>query len=98
MHADVCAVMVTYNPEPSFEQNVRDLLPQVGKLIIVDNQSSSVAHALIRQAASTHRVEVIWNERNMGVAGALNRGIHRALATGPYHSIATFDQGSRMPR
>src|SRR5947207_11413758 len=97
MLADVCAVMVTYNPEQSFEQTVRDLLPQVGKLIIVDNQSSSVAHALIRQAASTHGVEVIWNARNMGVAGALNRGIDRALASGPYRWIATFDQDSRVP-
>jgi rhamnosyltransferase len=96
-HPDVCAVMVTYNPELSFEQNVRDLLPQVGKLIIVDNQSSSVAHSLIRQAASNHEVEVIWNERNLGIAGALNRGINRALASGEYRWIATFDQDSHMP-
>jgi rhamnosyltransferase len=89
--------MVTYNPELSFEQNVRDLLPQVGKLIIVDNQSSSVARSLIRQTASTHGVEVIWNERNLGIAGALNRGIDRALASGQYRWIATFDQDSHMP-
>ena len=96
-HADVCAVMVTYDPEPSFEQNVRNLLPQVGRLIIVDNQSSSVTHSLIRQAASTHGVEVIWNERNLGIAGALNRGIDRALASNQYRWIATFDQDSRVP-
>ena len=96
-HPDVCAVMVTYDPEPGFEQNVRSLLPQVGKLIIVDNRSSSAAHSLIQQTASTHGVEVIWNEQNLGIAGALNRGIDRALASAQYRWIATFDQDSHMP-
>jgi rhamnosyltransferase len=96
-HSDVCAVIVTYNPDSSFEQNVQALLPQVGRLIIVDNQSSSAANSRIRLAASTHGVEVIWNERNLGIAGALNRGIDRALASGQYRWIATFDQDSHMP-
>jgi rhamnosyltransferase len=89
--------MVTYDPEPGFEKHIRDLLPQVGKLIIVDNRSSSVAHSLIQQAASTHAVEVIWNQQNLGIAGALNRGIERAVASGEYHWIATFDQDSHVP-
>src|SRR5713226_2121824 len=71
-HADVCAVMVTYNPEPSFEQNVRALLPQVGKLIIVDNQSTSAARPLIAKTASACDVEVIWNKQNLGVGAGLN--------------------------
>ena len=96
-HPDVCAVMVTYDPEPGFEQNLRSLLPQVGKLIIVDNRSSSAAHSLIQQTASTHGVEVIWNEQNLGIAGALNRGIEHALDMCEYRWIATFDQDSHVP-
>ena len=94
-HCDVCAVIVTYNPEPSFEQNVRALLPQVSKVIIVDNQSSPAAHSLVSQAAAACDVEVIWNQQNLGIAGALNVGIRRALAR-PYSWIATFDQDSRV--
>ena len=96
-HPEVCAVMVTYNPEPSFEQNVRSLLQQVGKVIIVDNQSAPAAHPLIAQAAASGDVEVIWNEQNLGIAAGLNRGIERALSSGEYPWIATFDQDSRAP-
>lgn len=96
-HPDVCAVMVTYNPEPSFEQNVRALLPQVGKLIIVDNLSTSAAHPLIAKTASACDVEVIWNQQNLGVGAGLNTGIERALSSGQYSWIATFDQDSLVP-
>jgi rhamnosyltransferase len=93
----VCAVMVTYNPDASFEENVRALLPQVGKLIIVDNRSAAAAHPLIAHAAASHDVEVIWNEQNLGIAGGLNKGIERALSSGQFSWIATFDQDSRAP-
>ena len=96
-HADVCTVIVTYNPDSSFEQNVRALLPQVSKLVIVDNQSSSVAHSLVARVASASGVEIIWNDRNYGIAAALNAGIERALACGQYSWIATFDQDSLVP-
>ena len=96
-HAGVCAVMVTYNPEPSFEQNVRALLPQVGKLIIVDNQSAAAGHSVVARTAASCEVEVIWNQHNRGIAAGLNAGIDRALATGTYSWIATFDQDSRVP-
>ena len=96
-HPDVCAVMVTYNPEPSFEQNVRALLPQVGKLIIVDNLSASAGHLLIAGRPPACDVEVIWNRQNLGIAVGLNTGIERALSTGQYSWIATFDQDSLAP-
>lgn len=96
-NADVCAVMVTYNPEPSFEQNVRALLPQVGKLIVVDNQSAAAGQSVVAQTAAACEVEVIWNQQNRGIAAGLNAGIDRALATGTYSWIATFDQDSRVP-
>ena len=95
--ADVCAVIVTYNPDSSFEQNVRALLPQVGKLIIVDNQSSTAAHSLVARIASACGVEIIWNDRNSGIAAGLNAGIERALACSQYSWIATFDQDSLVP-
>jgi rhamnosyltransferase len=97
MHSDVCAVMVTYNPDSSLEQNVRALLPQVGKLIVVDNCSSPSAHSSIARVASACGVEIISNDRNLGIAAGLNAGVERALARGQYSWIATFDQDSLVP-
>lgn len=93
-HADVCAVIVTYNPDSSLERNVQALLPQVGKLIIADNQSSSAAHSLIARIGSDSGVEIIWNDRNLGIAAGLNAGVERALSCGQYSWIALFDQDS----
>ena len=95
-HADVCAVMVTYNPDLSLKQNVEALLPQVGKVIIVDNASSPAEQRLIAHVASVFKVEVIWNEKNQGIAMGLNKGIDLALSGGQYSWIATFDQDSRV--
>src|SRR5258708_2857994 len=91
----VCAVMVTYNPEPSVEQNIRALLPQVDKLIIVDNHSAPPIRVFLAAVAAACNFEVIWNDENLGLAAALNTGIRRALADG-YPWIATFDEDSRV--
>jgi rhamnosyltransferase len=96
-HTEVCAVVVTYNPDSSLEQNVRALLPQVGKLIIVDNQSSPAAQSLIAQVASICDVEIVFNDQNLGIAAGLNTGIERALSYHQYSWIATFDQDSHVP-
>jgi rhamnosyltransferase len=96
-HPEVCAVVVTYNPDSSLEQNVRALLPQVGKVIIVDNQSSPATRSLVARVASDCKVEVVWNDQNLGIATGLNSGIDRALRYGQYSWIATFDQDSLVP-
>jgi len=95
-YPDVCAVMVTYNPDSSFEQNVRALLPQVGKLIIVDNRSSVTTRSLIAETAAACGVEVIWKLQNQGIAAGLNAGIDWALARDQFSWIATFDQDSHV--
>jgi rhamnosyltransferase len=90
----ICAVMVTYNPDPSLEVNVQALLPQVSKLIIVDNQSSRAHRPVVARVASLAGIEVIWNDQNLGIAAGLNTGIERAAAAGAYSWIGTFDQDS----
>ena len=96
-HTGVCAVMVTYNPDTSLEQNIRALLPQVGRLIIVDNESGPPAHAFIAETAASLGVEVVWSEKNTGIAGGLNAGIERAHGSGNFAWIAAFDQDSLVP-
>jgi rhamnosyltransferase len=89
--------MVTYNPDSSLEQNIRAILPQVRKLLLVDNQSDSTSQAFVAQTAADLGVEVIWSAKNLGIAGGLNEGIDRALSEAQYAWIALFDQDSLVP-
>jgi rhamnosyltransferase len=92
----LCAIMVTYNPDAALERNIRAMLPQVDKLIIVDNGSALPIRAHIETIASSCAVQVIWNNENLGLATALNIGIQSALGTHDFAWIATFDQDSRV--
>jgi rhamnosyltransferase len=92
----VGAVIVTYNPDEGLEQNICSLLPQVNKVVIVDNHSTLAARSFIQRIASAQNIEVIWNLENKGVASALNAGIRRILASGNHRWVATFDQDSRV--
>jgi rhamnosyltransferase len=91
----ICAVMVTYNPDSTLEQNILALLPEVEKLIVVDNGSDLASRSYLQGIASTCELEVIWNGENLGLAAALNAGIERALAEDRYTWVATFDHDSR---
>jgi rhamnosyltransferase len=92
----LCAIMVTYNPDAALERNIRAMLPQVDKLIIVDNGSALPIRAHIETIASSCAVQVIWNKENLGLATALNIGIRSAFVSGNFAWIATFDQDSRV--
>ena len=91
----VCAVMVTYNPDGSLEDNIRALLPQVKKIIVVDNGSSLPGHEQVATLASFSGIEIIWNDHNLGIAAALNEGIRQAVVRG-FSWVVTFDQDSRV--
>jgi rhamnosyltransferase len=92
----ICAVMVVYNPDSTLEQNIRALLNEVARLIVVDNRSEQPTRSRIAALAPTCNFEVIWNKENIGLAAGLNVGIRRALSDEHYAWIATFDQDSRV--
>jgi rhamnosyltransferase len=92
----ICAIMVTYNPDSPLEQNIRAVLPQVDRLIIVDNGSELPIREHVETIASSCAVQVIWNKENLGLATALNIGIRSALGRDDFAWIATFDQDSRV--
>jgi len=89
----VCAIFVTRNPQPTFVSNVSSVAELVGRIVVVDNASSSEAQQFLLKL---HRqgCEIIRNNTNLGIAVALNQGIRIALAAG-YDWVATFDQDSR---
>jgi rhamnosyltransferase len=93
----VSAVVVTHNPTPDFEENVRVLVPQVKRIIIVDNKSSPAIREFVQKVASAYDSEIIWSQQNLGIASALNAGVDLALASSTCQWILMLDQDSRVP-
>lgn len=92
----VCAVVVTYHPEPGVVENIRAVRRQVERLIVVDNEVTDESRNLLAALAEDPAVELVFNRENLGIATALNQGRERALS-GDFDWLATFDQDSRAP-
>lgn len=79
---NVCAVVVAYFPDEDFEARLRTILPQVARLVVVDNTPDAIALSPDLVAAWGERLHCIANHANRGVAAALNQGLEYALQQG----------------
>ncbi len=95
LEARVCAVFVTYNPDPAFLDNIAAVAPQVGHVVVVDNGSGSETQQCLLTLEARQKCTVIRNQENLGIAAALNLGVKYAIEAG-FDWIATFDQDSRV--
>lgn len=91
-----CAIFVTYNPDSSLAENVSSVLAQVSEIIVVDNASNIDAQEILRDISNDKRVTLITNDRNHGIAYALNQGVKYAIDR-EYRWLLTFDQDSLAP-
>jgi len=88
----VCAGIVLYNPELNrLKNNIDAVLPQVDLIILVDNASAEIDS--LKEIYSGNRFIWICNEKNIGVAGALNQLVNYAHQNN-YEWILTLDQDS----
>lgn len=92
--ADVCAVVVTYHPDPGFPDRLDRVRPQVGRVVVVDNGSSPQAREMLRNAAGPD-VGLILNDANLGVATALNQGVRHIMGSS-CRWVLTLDQDSTV--
>jgi rhamnosyltransferase len=91
---DVCAIIVTYNPEPrNFQALLHILLGQVGRLVIVDNASGADVRTWL-PAAQSAKVDCIRNPYNQGIAAAQNAGLARAMTWKDCRYVLLSDQDS----
>jgi rhamnosyltransferase len=90
---DVCGIVVTYNPDDSFEKNLSALRCQTGGIVIVDNGSQPECLQRLKTIAESSGVEIIFNGANLGIAAALNIGIQAADQRG-FRWVLTMDQDS----
>lgn len=87
----VFAVVVTYNPDNGLLNRLKALRCQVSAVLVVDNGSSNAQ--LVREIARRAECLCTLNEKNMGVAEALNQGALAAIENAA-EWLATFDQDS----
>lgn len=87
----VGAVVVTFNPDlPRLNQVVASLSPQVSRIVVVDNGSTS-AHEVRTLTKGYDAVEFLGLGENRGIAAALNEGVRRVLLNEPAW-VLTMDQ------
>ena len=89
----VCAVVITFNPDPALLDRLDVIKRQVEKVIVIDNRSSEEARRILRDASQDGHIEVLTNTENEGVAAALNQGIRKARDEG-FGWVLTLDQDS----
>jgi rhamnosyltransferase len=91
---DVCAVIVSYRPEPAgISRLVDTVLPQVGAVVLVDNASTGDWQSVLGALLSQHGGELLAQPGNLGLAAAQNIGIDWARSHGFRH-VLLLDQDS----
>ncbi|ASI75436.1 glycosyltransferase family 2 protein [Bacillus sp. 22475] len=98
MKKEVCAVIVSYNPEENIYQNVKKIKNLIDFVVIVDNGSSSdqSKHLLKKIERDIENCTIIYNEKNLGIATALNQGCEYAERNG-FQWALTLDDDSSVP-
>jgi len=89
------AVVVSYNPSREILRNIAILTGQVDPIVVVDNTLSTNPQTVIDELEHRGGCTVIRNQKNLGIATALNIGVQRAISLG-CEWIVTFDQDSRI--
>jgi rhamnosyltransferase len=90
----VCAVVVAYYPDEEFAVRLRSLLPQVARVLVVDNTPAEDAALQLGLPGETANIHLISNRVNLGISAALNQGLRHALDAGCKWAL-TLDQDTR---
>lgn len=91
----VCAVIVTYHPKAHMLESMSAIAAQVQGLVVVDNGSSPEEVSALRIAGPRVGFHLIENRSNLGIAEALNRGVHWAKSN-RFPWVVLFDQDSKI--
>jgi rhamnosyltransferase len=90
----ICAVIVSYEPDESIIKLYKSIKEQVDEVLIVDNASSCKESKDILEILSKD-VKIIYNDNNYGIAKALNQGAKYAIDNN-YKWLLTLDQDSEF--
>ena len=89
----VCAVIVSFNAPNKLVACLISVLPQVNKVVVIDNKSDQGTHDAIVDIGDNKKIEIIYNNINMGLGYAFNQGIRYSTLNG-YQWTLLLDQDS----
>lgn len=88
MACNVAAVVVLYNPDKDFFENLASYAGDVSVLYIIDNSPAPL------ESIPCNCTEYIWSDENIGISAALNLAAEKAIKAG-FNYLLTMDQDSR---
>ena len=93
MQEQIAAGIVLYNPdEKRFRKNLNAIEPQVQRIFLADNGSQNIAE-IERILREYPKCQLIRNEKNLGIAAALNQIFRQAESEG-FQWVLTLDDDS----
>ncbi len=92
----IAAGIVAFNPDiKRLEKNISAILPQVEALYIIDNNSDNI-QAIENYIQKKNKIVIKKNEKNLGIAKALNQMCDLAISNG-FDWVLTLDQDTICP-
>ncbi len=92
---NICAVIVTYEPNNSLIRLYNSIKEQVDEIVIVDNNSCNKDSVSVLKELENKNISVIYNKENLGIYAALNQGVKYAIGK-QYEWVLTLDQDSEF--
>ena len=89
----ICAVVISYNGFDVLPETISCVIKSVDHVIIVDNNSNDRTKEYLTKI-NKEKIDVIFNDKNLGIAHALNSGVKAARALG-FEWVLTLDQDSK---
>ena len=93
MSNSVLAIVISFNDGPALMATVTALLPQVEKLVVIDNGSNDATLDCIEKLKNNFGIFSVCLHENSGIGAALNIGVSIALKEN-FTWILTMDQDS----
>jgi len=91
----ICSVTVLYRPGDLLIENLKSYMGQIDCAVIVDNSETRNEALYARIKRAWKSVHLIVNEKNLGVARALNQGMDYAMEQGCRYALL-MDQDSSL--
>lgn len=93
----IAAIIILYNPEiKRLRKNIDSIAHQTHKIFLVDNGSKNIDDVKVLLDQNTYSYILIQNNKNLGIAAALNIGFSEIEKSG-YKWAITMDQDSISP-
>ena len=93
----IAVVIPSYKTSRHILDVIRGIGPEVGLVVVVDDQCPEGSGKLVEEQCRDPRVRVIYNARNLGVGGAVMAGYEQAINSGAMVIVKMDGDGQMDP-